>query len=417
MVPFQVSSNEGANWQGEANFTFHPTPILLSLTPAYGPTKGGSLVRIFGQNFERSGLSRCKFAEETVPARLVSPTQLQCYAPPAAEQGKISVQVSMNGVHYLERSLEYSYATSAGVVSLSPQSGGVEGGTVVTVSGTNFDGGQVHCRFGTSSPVQATAVSANSATCVSPVQQEPTAVSVDVSTNGLDYSSSGVQFSYRLSLRVLSISPSAGPETGSTQVTVVGANFVDSKSLLCRFGATASVPARWESSSKIVCATPSHMPGSVSVEVTNNDADFVGGGLKFTYMSQIVLASMKPESGSLRGGTSVSIYGSEFYFSGVLACRFGVVTVPASYVSKTETRCVSPAHAEGSITVEVSNNGVDFSSSGLEFQYKSAPVVQSVSPRSGPVTGGTLVTITGTHFDTAGMSCRFDSVTVAAKVY
>ena len=64
-------------------------------------------------------------------------------------------------------------------------------------------------------------------------------VAVEVSTNGVDYTSSGVRFRYRKPAYVLSLRPRSGPETGGTKVTVVGMNFVDSAALRCR-GSEAS---------------------------------------------------------------------------------------------------------------------------------------------------------------------------------
>ena len=52
-------------------------------------------------------------------------------------------------------------------------------------------------------------------------------------------------------------------------------------------------------------------------------------------------------------------------FRRTLCCRFGLVLVQASFVNATEVRCLSPAHPEGSVAVEVSINGVDFSGNSV----------------------------------------------------
>ena len=57
-----------------------------------------------------------------------------------------------------------------------------------------------------------------------------------MSTNGLDFSRSGVGFTYRPAPRVDSVYPVGGPDIGGTIVTVTGAHLVDSPQLSCRFG-------------------------------------------------------------------------------------------------------------------------------------------------------------------------------------
>ena len=74
-----------------------------------------------------------------------------------------------------------------------------------------------------------TNVTSSSCVCVTPAGVAGSTVAVEVSTNGVDFTSSGVQYSYRSVVRVSSVQPASGPESGSTSVTVVGANFVDSR--------------------------------------------------------------------------------------------------------------------------------------------------------------------------------------------
>jgi len=44
---------------------------------------------------------------------------------------------------------------------------------------------------------------------------------------------------------------------------------------------------------------------------------------------------------------------------------------------------------------EVSMNGIDWSDTGFKFTYYEVPVLNSISPISGPESGGTMVYIYG----------------------
>ena len=76
-------------------------------------------------------------------------------------------------------------------------------------------------------------------------------MSVEVTVNGEDYTSDAVQFRYMPEATVSSVSPGSGPSSGGTLVAVYGSNVVDSELLVCRFGSSSVVSARWLSSSQV----------------------------------------------------------------------------------------------------------------------------------------------------------------------
>ena len=66
-------------------------------------------------------------------------------------------------------------------------------------------------------------------------------------------------------------------------------------------------------------------------------------------------------------------------------------------VSSTSITATTPAGSAGAVTVTVTVSGQSGSLAN-GFTYVVPPTVTSVSPNSGPTTGGTAVTITGTNF-------------------
>jgi hypothetical protein len=108
--------------------------------------------------------------------------------------------------------------------------------------------------------------------------------------------------------------------------------------------------------------------------------------------------STTPAGGPLAGGTQVTIDGSGF--NAVTSVNFGSQPAASySVISPTEISATSPAGA-GTANIEVmTNRGVSVLGSSGQFDY--TPTVSGVSPKSGPATGGTAVTISGSGFTNA----------------
>ena len=86
-------------------------------------------------------------------------------------------------------------------------------------------------------------------------------------------------------------------------------------------------------------------------------------------------------------------------------------------LGSTTITAVTPAHAGGAVNVVVANPGGQIGTSVNGYTYAATvqpPTVASVSPTSGPATGGTSITIRGTNF-AAGASVTLDG-TVATNV-
>jgi cysteine-rich repeat protein len=117
-----------------------------------------------------------------------------------------------------------------------------------------------------------------------------------------------------------------------------------------------------------------------------------------TFAPQPRLTSISVTMGPATGGTSVTIAGTGF--SGVTAVDFGTSSAASFTVnSDTSITAVSPAASGGTVDVTVTSaGGTSATSSADQFTFVAAPVVSGISPNSGSVYGGTLVTITGANF-------------------
>ena len=117
-----------------------------------------------------------------------------------------------------------------------------------------------------------------------------------------------------------------------------------------------------------------------------------------TFVPPPRVTSIAVTLGPATGGTSVTITGTGF--TGATAVTFGDTPAPSFVVnSDTSITAVSPAEGVGTVDVTVTTDGgTSAATASDEFTFVAAPVVSSISPNSGPVSGGTEVTITGANF-------------------
>jgi hypothetical protein len=107
------------------------------------------------------------------------------------------------------------------------------------------------------------------------------------------------------------------------------------------------------------------------------------------------ISSVIPNSGPITGGTGVTITGTNL--TGATAVTFGGTAATGVTVANATTiTATTPAHAAGAVDVVVTNSSGIGTGTGA-YTYVATPTVTSVIPNSGPITGGTGVTITGTN--------------------
>lgn len=117
-----------------------------------------------------------------------------------------------------------------------------------------------------------------------------------------------------------------------------------------------------------------------------------------TFVPPPRVTSVSVTSGPVAGGTTVTVTGTGL--TGASAVSFGG-TPAASFTVNADTSitAVSPAATAGTVDLTVTTaGGTSAPNSSDQFTFIAAPAVSGLSPDSGAVSGGTLVTITGTNF-------------------
>ena len=111
------------------------------------------------------------------------------------------------------------------------------------------------------------------------------------------------------------------------------------------------------------------------------------------------ISAITPAIGHTTGGTAVTLSGTNFVADATVTIG-GVTATNVTRVNMTTITATTPAHAAGVVDVVVTNPGEQALTltDGFTFTTAAAPTVSSIAPVSGPVAGGTAVTITGANF-------------------
>ncbi|APD13266.1 hypothetical protein RO07_08625 [Pandoraea pulmonicola] len=121
-------------------------------------------------------------------------------------------------------------------------------------------------------------------------------------------------------------------------------------------------------------------------------------------IAAVSLTSVSPPSGPSAGGAPVTLTGSGFVQGATTVTFGGALAANVVVIDPSHLTAITPPQAVGPSTVTVAVPG-DATSVAAAYTFVGVPTVSGVSPASGPATGGTVVTITGTNFvDVTGVS-------------
>ncbi|HEU5002286.1 MAG TPA: IPT/TIG domain-containing protein, partial [Actinomycetota bacterium] len=177
---------------------------------------------------------------------------------------------------------------------------------------------------------------------------------------------------------ISSFSPTSGPGTGATMVTINGTNLAGTTAVT--FGGITATSTGFNAAGTQVTATTAAGSGAVSVTVAAPGGNATApGSFTFSGPPPPVVTSVSPASGPADGGTTVTINGSNF--TGVTAVSFG--GAPATGLiengSGTVIAATSPA-GSGTVNVTVTTPaGTSAAVSTDQFAYQSGSSPASIS--------------------------------------
>ena len=423
----------------------NPLPTVTAISPISGTTAGGTAVTIKGTGF-LSGATVTLGGMAATNVTVVSSTSITATTP-ADAVGTVNVAVTNPAGQIVTLSNGFTYGNSAPTVNaISPASGTTNGGTLVTLTGTNFVAGMI-VTIGGVEAAEPTVASSTSITATTPIHAAG-AVSVVATnlsaesatlTNGFTYTAGGptinfvqvaaatpqvpestVTVAYPLSqtpgdlnivvvgwndtaATVQSVKDSAGNSyslaAGLTSGTAIRQAIYYAKNILGGINEVTVVfsPAAAYPDIRILeySGLDASSPLDVSSGASGNSATASSGAVSTTAANELILGADTVFTGDKTPGTGFTTR---------------IITAPDSNIA--EDRIVS---ATGSYSA-----GATLTSSGpwvmqmATFKAATgtgalAPTITSVFPSSGATNGGTVATITGTNF-AAGAAVTFGGV-------
>lgn len=287
------------------------------------------------------------------------------------------------------------------VSGISPTNGLIAGGTVVTITGSNFLGATGVTIGGSA----ATNVIVNSATQITATTPRGVSgpVAVNVTTPG-GAGISTVTFTYGSTANaapaIATVSPTNGTSAGGTVVTLTGVNFTGATGVT--FNGTAGTSFVVNSDTQITVTSPSGTTGAISIAVLSPNGAGTATNI-YTYVAAPTMVptitSISPGSGTTAGGTSVTVTGTNL--TGATGITFdGNAGTGLVVNSNTQLTVTTPAGTVGAKVVVVTTPvGTGTLQAGFSYVTPlGAPTVTLVSPNTGATSGGKLVAITGTNF-------------------
>jgi IPT/TIG domain len=410
-VNVQVTTPAGTGTGGNLYTYGASLPTVTSISPTSGTTLGGTIVTITGTGFSGTPLVTINgIAAGNVI--VTSPTTLTAVTPagtgtndPVTVTTSVGPSSAANIYSFVAPTGPPTPAPTVNSGGVTPNSGPTSGGTVITITGTNLTGTTSVTVGGNA----ATGVHVVSSTTVTATTPPGTGLqNVVVTTPGGSATATGAFQYVTAAPTVTAVNLNSGSALGGTTVTITGTNFTGATAVT--FGGTAAAAFTVVNATTITAKTPAHSAGLVNVAVTTSGGGTGTGNNLFTFVasSPPTVTAITPNHGDVGGGTSVTITGTNF--TNVTAVTIGGTAVQFKVVvNSTTITATTAAHVAGvADTVVTTTSGTSTISSADQFTYTSKPTVSGISPNTGPIAGGTSVTITGTNL-TGATSVLFGS--------
>ena len=175
-----------------------------------------------------------------------------------------------------------------------------------------------------------------------------------------------------------SISPTSGPDTGGTGVTLTGTGFQPGAMVFVGTapGGVLAANCVVSSSTTLACNMPADNSGPKDITVENVDGQNASlvAGFDYTLVSPSV-TSVTPSSGATNGNTSITISGKNFQ-TGVKVEIGGEPVSNLNLVNSTTINATTPAGSVGAADVVVTNadGGSITDTGGYTYAVSSGPV-------------------------------------------
>jgi hypothetical protein len=256
-----------------ATFTYDAIPTANFISPSGGPLAGGTTLTIGGTGFVIGSTTVFVAGVACVSVNVASATSLTCDTP-AGVAGTASVVVTTPGGP--SNAVPFVYNVVPGLAAVDPFAGPLAGGLTITLRGTDFVASATTVTVGGVACTGVTVLAPTVVTCTTPAGPAGTAPVLVTTPGG---TSPAVPFIYSSGPTLTSMSPSIGPPSGGTTITLTGTGFFLGGTNVSVGGATCA-GVSVASGTSLTCVTPAGS-GSASVVATTSAGS--SNALTFSY--------------------------------------------------------------------------------------------------------------------------------------
>jgi hypothetical protein len=204
---------------------------------------------------------------------------------------------------------------------------------------------------------------------------------------------------------ITSVEPSRGPIRGGTAIEITGFGFIPDSTVVV--GSTEAIDVVVQNDRSILATTPSHPAGFVPVTVTRPDGKNARLEQGFFYEAVVSVAEVVPDSGPATGGTPITVRGTGFSKDARILVG-GRIAMNTRFLDPGTLLAITPPGTAGPRDVLVTGS-TGQAAMRRAFTYMAVPEgpdcdppvvrLDSISPGSGPLDGGTPITLRGKGFD------------------
>ncbi len=247
-------------------------PTITSVTPNTGSDSGGTPVTIKGTNFQAGATVKIAqgrtLGPEAIPAtqvEVLSPTEIKAVTGGKAKPGTYRVYViEAAGTSSATNNAYFTYNTAPTITSITPPEGTINGGTQITITGTNFTPGAT-VKIAQGRTLGPEAIPATSIQVISPTEIKATTGGKAkagtfqlyvITTAGTSPATPTTdEYTYTTTPTVTSITPPEGTVNGGTPITIKGTNFAPGATVKIAQGRTLGPEAIPATSIQVISPT------------------------------------------------------------------------------------------------------------------------------------------------------------------
>ena len=319
--------------------------VVSSISPSYGG-QNGSTVTIVGSGFTNdSSIVTVTIGNKPCIVESVQDEEIVCIPSPN-KAGTYNVRVHVEGTGYAMHenpSDPVTFQYSIEVYGIEPDIGSVGGGKEVIISGAGFPEvlyeESIFYILIDDCPCLIASVNLTEIVC-QPQGHVPEVVNITIWVDEINILiEEAYEYSFNVTALISSVTPSTGPTYGGTEITITGKNFGTSNNSTTLFVTIGNSECEVidHTDTYITCITSAHPPGSYdivvhsslfgialhsSVESNTGILDYLciygdnmtlnTSDLLYQYSYELTVTSLSPCSGSVFGGTYITILGTGF---------------------------------------------------------------------------------------------------------